>query len=535
MILQARTNSSRLPGKVLLPLGGVPVVVLAAKRAGNTGLEVLVATSTEESDDALVRVLESHDIPFFRGSLNDTLARFVAALDGRDEEDVVVRLTADNVLPDGEMLQDLVEFYIEGKQAYLCCNGFDSGLPYGASAEVTQVKYLREAGMEAVDEHDREHVMPYIVRKHGKNFYLGYRSLRQGGLRATIDSLDDYLSMEQAFKDVVDPVEVSMRDLIFKLKNSCFQSSLVVPVEKMVFGAVQLGIDYGIANKKGRPKFEDARFLLKMAIANGVSCIDTARAYGKSERIIGKALGGGWSSRVKIVSKVQPFSEEVMTSSSARDFVKASIFQSLWELDVRSLDVLLFHRYSDMQLADRAGLKQALDFVKQGVVGRLGVSVQDVAELHQALQNPLIQHIQLPCNLLDHRWDDVEDPIADAKCNRPLTIHVRSSLLQGLFASDDPQHWRRANVQDYTNVRDWMKLSAIELNRSSVVDLCLAYTRGLPWVDGVVVGMEDISQLMENISLFSRAPLLSNEVDFIRKTRPILGEDTLNPANWLAI
>ncbi|WP_424604004.1 cytidylyltransferase domain-containing protein, partial [Acinetobacter baumannii] len=53
VVLQARTNSSRLPGKVLLHLAGMPVVVLAAKRAGNTGRQVIVATSDERTDDAL--------------------------------------------------------------------------------------------------------------------------------------------------------------------------------------------------------------------------------------------------------------------------------------------------------------------------------------------------------------------------------------------------------------------------------------------------------------------------------------------------
>ncbi len=534
VILQARTNSSRLPGKVLLPLGGMPIVVLAAKRAGNTGLEVLVATSTESSDDALSRILESSGISFFRGSLNDTLARFVAALDGRGDGDVVIRLTADNVLPDGEMLQCLVASYLKSDVAYLCCNGAESGLPYGVSAEVTRVKYLREASAHAVDEHDREHVMPYIIKKYGRNFYLGYKDIGKGNLRATIDGLDDYLLMERAFAGVQDPVGIPMRDMICRVQGSWFQPVIEKPVDKLVFGAVQLGVHYGINNRIGRPSSEDAKSLLKYSIVNGVSYIDTARAYGESERVIGRALSGGWASRVKIVSKVQPFPDEGMTSSGAKDFVRASVFQSLWELNVRALDVLLFHRYSDVECANYAGLHQAHDLVKQGVIGLLGVSVQDVDELNRALDNPMLQHIQLPCNVLDHRWDGVEDVILNAKRKRPITIHVRSSLLQGLLVSNDPVHWKKANVLDGVEIRDWLMNSVRNLSRLGVVDLCFAYTRGLKWVDGVVVGMEEMSQLMENISLFSREPLKDSEIDYIRNTRPILVESVLNPAKWMA-
>ena len=100
IVLQARTNSSRLPGKVMLPIKGFPLVVLAAKRAGNTGRSVIVATSRETSDDGLVALLQSYGLKYFRGSLENTLDRIVKALVAYDDQTVVFRLTADNVFPD---------------------------------------------------------------------------------------------------------------------------------------------------------------------------------------------------------------------------------------------------------------------------------------------------------------------------------------------------------------------------------------------------------------------------------------------------
>ena len=128
-ILQARTNSSRLPGKVLLPINGIPMVVLAAKRAANTGREVIVATSCERSDDALAELLTRHGVRCVRGSLNNTLQRFLSALEVYEADTLVFRLTADNVFPDGALLDEIERDFVKRELDYLCCNGEVSGLP----------------------------------------------------------------------------------------------------------------------------------------------------------------------------------------------------------------------------------------------------------------------------------------------------------------------------------------------------------------------------------------------------------------------
>src|SRR5690349_24219800 len=101
VVMQARTSSSRLPGKAMLPIAGVPMVVLAARRAGNQGHQVVVATSDESSDDDLADLCESDGLAVVRGPLDDVLGRFVIASEDLDDADVIVRLTADNVVPDG--------------------------------------------------------------------------------------------------------------------------------------------------------------------------------------------------------------------------------------------------------------------------------------------------------------------------------------------------------------------------------------------------------------------------------------------------
>ena len=94
VIIQARSSSSRLPGKALLHFRGFPLVVLAAKRAASTGRTVLLATSNHLSDDALATVAARYGIACHRGPLDNVLGRFTQALQGYSDDTSVIRLTA---------------------------------------------------------------------------------------------------------------------------------------------------------------------------------------------------------------------------------------------------------------------------------------------------------------------------------------------------------------------------------------------------------------------------------------------------------
>src|SRR5258706_7202277 len=108
IVIQARLSSTRLPGKSLLPIKGIPVAALCALRAANRGADVVVATSTDPSDDALAGKLAEYSIKVARGPLNDVLDRFALATADLAASDLVVRLTADNVFPDWDFVEQLV-------------------------------------------------------------------------------------------------------------------------------------------------------------------------------------------------------------------------------------------------------------------------------------------------------------------------------------------------------------------------------------------------------------------------------------------
>jgi len=96
----------------------------------------------------------------------------------------------------------------------------------------------------------------------------------------------------------------------------------------------------------------------------------------------------------------------------------------------------------------------------------------------------------------------------------------------------DNELWGRANVQDPPLIKNWLLSQAIACSRVNVTDLCLGYLNAMTWVDGVAVGMESLVQLQENLHYFNNPKLTEEQIANIHKTRPMLTEESLNPALW---
>lgn len=157
VVVQARMGSTRLPGKVLRPLGGRPVLgwVVRAATAAGVG-RVIVATSTAPADDAIAALGAELGIDVVRGPEDDVLARFLQALAGLADDEVVVRLTGDCPLLDPTLVRMAVAAFEAGDAEYLS-TVVERTLPRGEDIEVTRAGTLRalDAGARG---HDRVHV-----------------------------------------------------------------------------------------------------------------------------------------------------------------------------------------------------------------------------------------------------------------------------------------------------------------------------------------------------------------------------------------
>ena len=210
-VIQARMESVRLPGKMLVPLGGRPVIehVITAVKAGTLVDDVVLATTLLESDDELERVGRSMGVRVYRGSVDDVLGRFVGALDG-DSADVVIRQTADNPLTDPNVIDCVVGTFFNSSCDYVS-NNIERTWPRGHDTEVFSREALNRCHQEADLDEYREHVTLYM-RTHQSNFsQRNVYALPQETwpeLRLTIDTVEDKALLERVFDALYVPGKI---------------------------------------------------------------------------------------------------------------------------------------------------------------------------------------------------------------------------------------------------------------------------------------------------------------------------------------
>jgi spore coat polysaccharide biosynthesis protein SpsF len=203
-ILQARTSSTRLPGKVLRDLVGAPMLerqierVLRAKSLGR----LVVATSTDPSDDAVAGLCDRLGVACHRGPLDDVLARFAGALKAYGPTDHVVRLTGDCPLADPDVIDATVARHIETGADYTS-NTLVLTVPKGQDVEVMKAEHLAAAAREATDPYEREHVTPFLYR-HPERFKLANleRHPPLPDLRWTVDTPEDFAFVERVYRSL---------------------------------------------------------------------------------------------------------------------------------------------------------------------------------------------------------------------------------------------------------------------------------------------------------------------------------------------
>jgi len=199
-VLQARMSSRRLPGKVLADVAGRPLLARQLERVARArrldGL--VVATSTEASDDPIEALCRRLGVDCARGSLHDVLDRVVGAAAARGAEHVV-RLTGDCPLLDPALLDRVVEIHMAGDQDYTS-NALERTFPDGLDVEVVRHRALEEAWREARDPYEREHVTPFLYRRphrYALRSVTGERSL--GHLRWCVDEPADLAFVRAVF------------------------------------------------------------------------------------------------------------------------------------------------------------------------------------------------------------------------------------------------------------------------------------------------------------------------------------------------
>jgi spore coat polysaccharide biosynthesis protein SpsF (cytidylyltransferase family) len=168
-VIQARMGSTRLPGKVLEPIGDRSLLAWTVDgvRAIPGLATVVVATTTEARDDRLADAAAALDVEVHRGPVRDVLTRCFEAVEPR-QPDLVLRQTADNPFPDPSVAAAQIEALVAGELDYVGIAGW----PIGIAAEVCRMDALGAAMHEATAAADREHVTPFLY-SHPDRFRIG--------------------------------------------------------------------------------------------------------------------------------------------------------------------------------------------------------------------------------------------------------------------------------------------------------------------------------------------------------------------------
>lgn len=220
-ILQGRLSSTRLPGKVLKDLHGKPMIVQQIERILRSKKidQLVVATSTDSSDDELVSVLISHGIEVRRGPLENVVERFAAVIREFDPSHVV-RLTADCPLTDSNVIDSVIEAHISGGSDYTS-NVLDPTFPDGLDVECFSTQSFERLIASSLTPQEREHVTMGLYT-HPEKFTLSsiVQDPNLSHLRWTVDVQDDldfvrtiyaYLFEKNNFfgqKDILDFLEL---------------------------------------------------------------------------------------------------------------------------------------------------------------------------------------------------------------------------------------------------------------------------------------------------------------------------------------
>jgi spore coat polysaccharide biosynthesis protein SpsF len=223
LIVQARMGSTRLPGKILREVLDKPLLAYEIERLRRVSKvdEVVIATTKNPSDKPVVDFCQHEQVPIFRGSEEDVLDRFFRAAKAFSA-DVVVRVSGDCPLIDHNIVDEVIQFYLDHYPEYTyVSNTLERTYPRGLDVEVFSFEALKKTAKEAVKPEEREHVTPYIYG-YPDRFALGsvIHSPDLSGHRWTVDTEEDFELIDKLLR-VLYPVkpDFTMEDVLGQLDD----------------------------------------------------------------------------------------------------------------------------------------------------------------------------------------------------------------------------------------------------------------------------------------------------------------------------
>ena len=217
--------------------------------------------------------------------------------------------------------------------------------------------------------------------------------------------------------------------------NQRFLGNTGIAVSEIAFGGVEIGIPYGIGvhDRSHMLSHSGAVRLLHAALDGGINFFDTARLYGESESIIGKAFHDR-REKVVLSTKCRHFRDadgQIPSYPELKSIVVSSLKESLDALQTDYVDVFMLHQADTAILSNDAVSRVFSELKQTGCIRATGASTYKTEETQLAIESDAWDVIQLPFNLMDQRQGQVFSLAAE----RGVGLVVRSVLLKGLLSS----------------------------------------------------------------------------------------------------
>ena len=504
--LQVRTSSKRMPYKCLLPIKNLESIKILINRIKSKNYSVNILTSFDHSDNFLVKKIKKLNCRIFRGDLENVYKRFSNFSKKLNDEDIIVRVTGDNIFVDHILINEVINFFKKNNYNYAGIDRKKSKLPYGISVEVFNLKTFRK--WKAISNYEKEHVTPRILKNEKNIGFFKKKNLENFyNLRCTMDTISDYHKINLCFKKSKSTRTnyIDLCKILKKLKKNEINNKNN-KYSKIVIGSAQFDGKYGVANDSSLKK-KEIKKILSEAYEIGINKIDTATTYNTVHSLLLK---------IPIISEFEITSKEKILEKNIHIF-ENSFLKTQNLFGKKNLKYFLIHNSNRfMENEDKI-----LKVIKKNklLLNKIGISLYEPNEIKKENLR-FFKNIQIPFNIVDKRWKNFQNK---------KNVYIRSIFLQGIFFCNEkniPKNIRK----DVVNLKSKLFYLVKKLGRVNLQDMLVNYIRFYNF-KGNIFGFDKIDHLRELLFYYNRPILKLNEIKLIDKKIKSF-DKIIDPRKW---
>ncbi len=307
-----------------------------------------------------------------------------------------------------------------------------------------------------------------------------------------------------------------------------------IQVSEVAFGCVEIGIPYGIGINSAQDMLteEEAIHLLQTALKLGINFFDTARAYGTSENIIGKAFKHQRSD-VVIATKCSHFqrpNRDIPPYQELKQIIENSVQESLTALQTNYVDVYMLHQADERLLRDNNVQAIFAELRSSGLIKATGVSTYTNEQTRLAIDTGCWDVIQVPFNMMDQR----QFALFDKANSQGIGLIIRSVLLKGLLSDRGKNlHPALSQVENHIQKYDGLTQS---LN-VSLPALATQFALSFPQVSAILVGIDKMAYLEQSVQVandsYLQNPILQQVKDLAYPDPDFINLPLWDREGWL--